>query len=72
MACAHSIQKRLGQQVTEEQLLGEIAYYKARLADIRRAPPASRHREVLHEVSDNLQRREEMLERLRGCSDCCR
>lgn len=51
--------------VSEEQLLEEIAYYKARLADIHKAPATSRHCERLEHVAENLRQREMMLAQMR-------
>lgn len=50
---------------TETQLLEEIAYYKARLADMRKAPETSRHRDGLQRVAERLKNSETMLARLR-------
>ncbi len=50
----------------EEHILGEIAYCKARLADISKAPEASRHREALSQVTERLRRNERLLAQLRN------
>jgi len=52
--------------VSEEQLVEEIAYYKARLADIRKAPANSRHCERLEHVSDCLRQKEILLAQIRS------
>lgn len=51
---------------SEEHILGEIAYCKARIADIRRAPETSRHREALSQVTERLRRSELLLAQLRS------
>lgn len=49
----------------EEHILGEIAYCKARLADILNAPESSRHREALGKITERLRRSEALLAQLR-------
>ena len=66
MIGVRSILETLHPGVAEEQLIEEIAYYKARLADIRKAPATSRHRERLEHVADRLSHREMMLAQLRN------
>lgn len=66
MNSVRSILETLRPSVTEEQLRSEIAYYKARLADIRRAPATSRHRDRLEHVADRLRQRELMLAQIRS------
>jgi len=51
---------------TEDQLLGRIAYYKARLADIQKAPKHSRHREGWEAVAARLEESQHQLARLRS------
>lgn len=51
--------------LTEEYLLGEIAYCKARLADIHNAPESSLHRQALAQVAERLHRTEALLSQLR-------
>lgn len=63
MAMARSIRPPTA---VEEPILGEIAYCKARLADIRKAPESSRHREALGQVIERLRRNELLLAHLRG------
>jgi hypothetical protein len=65
MIRVRSILDTLNPVVSEEQLIEEIAYYKARLADIRKAPATSRHRERLEHVADRLHQREMMLAQMR-------
>lgn len=67
MISVRSILEMLRPSVAEEQLRGEIAYYKARLADIRRAPATSRHRDSLDHVADRLHQRELLLAQIRSC-----
>lgn len=52
--------------ITEDQLLNEIAYYRARLADIEKAPEQSRHREGLERVSSRLKECQHQLAALRS------
>jgi hypothetical protein len=69
MKSVRSILATLRTSVTEEQLRSEIAYYKATLADIRRAPATSRHRDRLEHVTDRLRQREMMLAQIHGCQE---
>jgi hypothetical protein len=50
----------------EEHILGEIAYCKARIADICKAPETSRHREALSHVQERLRRNELLLAQIRN------
>lgn len=54
-------------QAVEDQLLSQIAYYKARLADIQKAPRNSRHREGWETVTSRLEESQHRLARLRNC-----
>lgn len=51
-------------QTLEEQLRSQIAYYKARLADIQKAPSNSRHREGWDAVATRLAESQYLLARL--------
>lgn len=53
-------------QAVEDQLLSQIAYYKARLADIQKAPKNSRHREGWETVTSRLEESQYLLARLRS------
>ncbi len=55
-----------GSDSSEARLRREIAYFKARIADIRNAPPNSKHRESLHWVEDRLLECERQLEAVRS------
>jgi len=54
------------EELTEDHLRREIAYCKARLADIQNAPPHSRHREGLMHAANRLRECEHRLTRLRA------
>jgi hypothetical protein len=53
-------------QAVEDQLLSRIAYYKARLADIQKAPKNSRHREGWEAVASRLEESQYLLAHLRS------
>lgn len=55
----------INEEVAEEQLLRQIAYYKARLADIQKAPENSRHREGLATTEYRLEECRQRLAQLR-------
>lgn len=55
----------LNREITEEELLRNIAYYKARLVDIQNAPPHSRHREGWADTRERLEQCQRRLAELR-------
>jgi hypothetical protein len=62
----HATSFWLNKDVAEEHLLREIAYYKARLADIEKAPRHSRHREGWGLTANRLQECRTKLAKLRS------
>lgn len=53
-----------GKEVTEEELREQVAYYKARLMDIEKAPPHSRHRDGWAETRRRLHQCQRQLKAL--------
>ncbi len=60
---------RAPHELSEEHLRAELAYFKARLTDIDKAPPGSRHREGRARILRQIREYERLLSNSGGKAD---